>query len=109
VILNAQQAMPQGGVVEVRADNLPSDVRSRRCFPLGAGSRSLFVIRAAASRRTNCRTSLIPMSPLKPVVMGSASPLLIPFLPSTTATSRSPLRSGSGRPSLSICLPLRTP
>ena len=25
VILNAQQAMPQGGVVEVRADNLPSD------------------------------------------------------------------------------------
>jgi two-component system, cell cycle sensor histidine kinase and response regulator CckA len=35
VILNAQQAMPQGGVVEVRADNLPSDVALPPLLPPG--------------------------------------------------------------------------
>jgi PAS domain S-box-containing protein len=35
VILNAQQAMPQGGVVEVRADNLPSDAVLPPLLPPG--------------------------------------------------------------------------
>jgi len=35
VILNAQQAMPQGGVVEVRADNLPSDAALPPLLPPG--------------------------------------------------------------------------
>jgi len=35
VILNAQQAMPQGGVVEVRADNLPSDAGHPPLLPPG--------------------------------------------------------------------------
>src|SRR5262249_27218381 len=34
-ILNAQQAMPQGGVVEVRADNLPDDVVLPPLLPPG--------------------------------------------------------------------------
>ena len=72
VILNAQQAMPQGGVVEVRADNLSSEAALPPLLPPGAGSRLPFVIRAAASRRTSCRTSLIPMSPPKPVAVDSA-------------------------------------
>jgi len=35
VILNAQHAMPQGGVVEVRADNLPSDAALPPLLPPG--------------------------------------------------------------------------
>jgi PAS domain S-box-containing protein len=35
VILNAQQAMPQGGVVEVRADNLPSEAALPPLLPPG--------------------------------------------------------------------------
>ena len=35
VILNAKQAMPQGGVVEVRADNLPSDAARPSLLPQG--------------------------------------------------------------------------
>ncbi len=35
VILNAQQAMPQGGVVEVRVDNLPSDAALPPLLPPG--------------------------------------------------------------------------
>jgi PAS domain S-box-containing protein len=35
VILNAQQAMPQGGVVEVRADNLPGDAVLPPLLPPG--------------------------------------------------------------------------
>jgi len=35
VILNAKQAMPQGGVVEVRADNLPSDAARPSLLPHG--------------------------------------------------------------------------
>jgi two-component system cell cycle sensor histidine kinase/response regulator CckA len=35
VILNAQQSMPQGGVVEVRADNLPSDAALPPLLPPG--------------------------------------------------------------------------
>ena len=35
MILNAQQAMPQGGVVEVRADNLPSEAALPPLLPPG--------------------------------------------------------------------------
>ena len=35
VILNAQQAMPQGGVIEVQADNLPSDAARPPLLPQG--------------------------------------------------------------------------
>ena len=106
IVLNAEQAMPLGGRIEIAVRNVPS-VPGRRAFARGARPvwwRSSSATGARASRRSTCRGSSTPTSPPRSGGAAWGSPRPIPSSGTTTGRSVSP-PSWARVPTFTVYLP----